>query len=197
MVTPDTTNREFFAIVKPPGGNVMKLSSNERKPHKVALALAFSALAFSVSAGAEEQETPYTMTAIIDASFGHKVSTGEYEQAIQRITAPGYHHLKDSFEAKTNLCVAYTKTGAIGQAVETCDAAVSELRNQTMKYGSSRSDLAVALSNRGVLRAVKGEEELARQDFLEAVELKSGIAAPSSNLARLDANGYNESYSAN
>ncbi len=174
----------------------MKLSRNERKPQKLALTLALSALAISVSAGAEEQESPYTMTAIIDASFGHKVRNGEYENAIQRITAPGYH-LKDSFEAQTNLCVAYTKTGSIGQAVETCDAALSELRNKKMKYSTTRSGLALALSNRGVLRAVKGEKELARQDFLEAVELQSGITAPTSNLARLDGKGYSESYSAN
>lgn len=174
----------------------MKLSrSKEYNARKIAVAFACSALAFSVSAGAEEQETPYTMTAIVDASFGSQVTAGDYDFAIERITAPKYH-LRDSFEAKTNLCVAYTKTGAIGQATETCEAAVTEIQNR-MRFEMTRSDLALALSNRGVLRAVQGQADLARQDFVEAVSLKSGLAAPTTNLARLDAKDFVETYSAN
>ena len=135
------------------------------------------------------------MTAIIDASFGSEVTAGDYQKAIQRITAPKYH-LKDSFAAQTNLCVAYTKTGAIGQATETCDAAVREIQSR-MRFEMSRSDLALALSNRGVLRAVQGQAELARQDFVDAVKLKSGLAAPTTNLAALDAADYAATYSAN
>jgi hypothetical protein len=89
----------------------MKQSRNtEIRARNIATAFVFSALAFSVSAGAEEQEKQYTMTAIVDSSFGHKVTAGDYEQVIQHITAPGYHR-KDSFEAQTNLCIAYSKTG--------------------------------------------------------------------------------------
>jgi Flp pilus assembly protein TadD len=167
----------------------MKLSrSMELDARRINVALAFSALAFSVSAGAEEQEKRYTMTAITDASFGHTVTTGDYEQAIQRITAPNYH-LKESFAAKTNLCVAYTKTGAIGAASDACEAAVTELDVNRFRYSDERANLAVALTNRGVLRAVQGDTDRARQDFVEAVELDSGLATPATNLARLDA-GY-------
>jgi len=35
----------------------------------------------------------------------------------------------------------------------------------------------MALSNRGVLRAVSGEIELAREDFLRAIDLKAGMGA--------------------
>jgi hypothetical protein len=175
----------------------MKLSrTHERRPQIIALALAFSALALSVSAGAEEQETPYTMTAIIDASYGSAVRTGNYEHAIQRITAPG-NHRKDSFAASTNLCIAYTKTGAIGEAVQSCEAAVSSIDARHTHHATSRYELAVALSNRGVLRAVQGERVLARQDFLDAVELETNLAAPPSNLARLDARADTGSYGAN
>lgn len=179
----------------------MKLSRvYEVVPPKAALALAFSALAFSVSAGAEVQKPQYTMTAIVDASYGSAVRSGKYERAIQRITAPGYHR-KDSFAATTNLCVAYTKTGAIGEAAMSCEAAVSGIR--TPAQGTSRAEpagalsnreLAVALSNRGVVRAVRGETALARQDFIDAVELDTGLAAPSVNLTRLEAADGIESY---
>jgi tetratricopeptide (TPR) repeat protein len=175
----------------------MKLSRTRgTSATSIVTAFAFSALAISVSAGAEEQELPYTMTAITDASFGNKVMAGQYEQAIQYITAPNYHR-KASFEAKTNLCVAYTKTGAIGQAEESCSAAIADIRNDHFRQERSRSDLALALSNRGVLRAVKGENELARQDFADAVALDSGLKAPSTNLARFDSQSMADAYSAN
>lgn len=174
----------------------MKLSrSIERNARKTAVAFALSALAFSVSAGADEQKIPYTMTAITDASFGSHVTAGDYETAIQRISAPTFNR-QASFESKTNLCVAYTKSARIEEATAVCEAAVSRLRRMS-SVEMSRTDLAIALSNRGVLRAVKGETDLARKDFQEAIDLRSGLAAPETNLARLDSEIFAETYSAN
>ncbi len=174
----------------------MKLSrSIERNARKAAVAFALSALAFSVSAGADEQKIPYTMTAITDASFGTQVTEGHYETAIQRISAPTFNR-QGSFESKTNLCVAYTKNAQIDEATAVCDAAVSRLKRMS-SVEMSRTDLAIALSNRGVLRAVKGEIELARKDFQDAIELRSGLSAPETNLARLDSDIFAETYSAN
>ena len=47
--------------------------------------------------------------------------------------------------------------------------------------------LALALSNRGVLNAALGETDLAQRDFEEASRLRTSLSAPGINLARLDA----------
>jgi tetratricopeptide (TPR) repeat protein len=189
--------RKWFRNVEPPGGNIMKLSSsNESNARKIAVTFAFSALVFSSISGAEEQQVSYTLTAISNASFGQQVTTGEYDHAIDKITSPGFNE-RNSFEAKTNLCIAYLKTGAVGVATETCDDAVAKSQKRMRFDGSNsissiasdsrrKTDLALALSNRGVLRAVKGELELAREDFLQAIDLDTGLSAPTVNLARLE-----------
>ena len=46
--------------------------------------------------------------------------------------------------------------------------------------------LAMALSNRGVLRAATGDVELARQDFVEALSAGARLSVVKTNLARLD-----------
>lgn len=185
----------------------MTKRNDENFARKLAVTFAVSALAFSVSGGAEERQSAYTLTAISNASYGSQVTKGEYDYAIDRITSPGFNK-QDSFESTVNLCVAYTKTGSLENAAMTCDAAISKVR-QRMDSGSAfvlsslpgyavpERDLAVALSNRGVLRAVQGEIELARQDFAAAVELKTGLDAPKINLIRLESELVAENVSAN
>ncbi len=175
----------------------MNLSRNyENTARKFAATLAFSALAFSVSAGAAEQQSAYTMTAISNASFGEEVTVGKYEKAIEKITAPSYK-TKTSFSAATNLCVAYTKTGDLDLASKNCDMALEKTRarvksgrssvlTKAIGFGRTPTDLAIALSNRGVLHAVQGEMDLARQVFLEAIDVKSELEAAQINLARMD-----------
>ena len=175
----------------------MNLSRNyENTARKFAATLAFSALTFSVSAGAAEQQAAYTMTAISNASFGQQVTVGKYGQAIEKITSPKFK-TKTSFSAVTNLCVAYTKTGDLGRAAAKCDTALEKTRArvkfrrsgdliQPAGYGRTPADLAIALSNRGVLHAVQGETDLAREVFLEAIDLEAGLEAPQINLARLE-----------
>jgi hypothetical protein len=48
-----------------------------------------------------------------------------------------------------------------------------------------RSDRALALSNRGVIRAT-GDDSGARQDFELAIKLGRKLSAPVENLARLE-----------
>jgi Tfp pilus assembly protein PilF len=49
-----------------------------------------------------------------------------------------------------------------------------------------RSDRALALSNRGVIRAITGDDSGARQDFELAIKLGRNLRAPTENLARLE-----------
>ena len=47
------------------------------------------------------------------------------------------------------------------------------------------SDLAVALSKRGVLFTATGDSDRANQDFLAAIELESAVTSVEKNLRRL------------
>ncbi|MEE4163951.1 MAG: tetratricopeptide repeat protein, partial [Woeseiaceae bacterium] len=49
-----------------------------------------------------------------------------------------------------------------------------------------RRFMAMALSNRGVARALKGQYDLAAADFEKAIDIKSRLAEPAINLARLE-----------
>ena len=156
------------------------------------LALAASLLACAPLA-AQESDPSYTMTVIIDAAHGGKVASGQYERAIEKITAS--KSKRDPYSKHTNLCVAYTKTGELEKATDACEAALALTRDKKSprrsKLGpayAGRADrvyLALALSNLGVLHAAKGSPEIARKTFREALELDTGLSAPKVNLARL------------
>jgi len=117
--------------------------------------------------------------------------SGDYTKGIARIGSLGSKSA-GTFAAKNNLCVAYTMTKKFDQAVSACEAAVS-IGKRNGRYGGSpinpygTRDLALAYSNRGVLRAVSGDVEGAKQDFEEATEVNADLAAAAENLARLKA----------
>ena len=95
------------------------------------------------------------------------------------------------FFASNNLCVAYTKSGDLDSAKLACDEAVRLApTEETVAMRSTatidRRYRALALSNRGVLRALAGEDASAREDFEAAINLKGGLSAPERNLAYLE-----------
>jgi tetratricopeptide (TPR) repeat protein len=157
------------------------------------LTLAASLVVAAAPLAAEERDEPYTMTVIVDAAYGSKVAAGKYERAIESITTA--KRSRDAYSKQTNLCVAYTKTGALDKATAACEAALAVMldgRKSRSNYISpahaeqlDRLYLALALSNLGVLQAAKGNTDMARETFLEAVELDTDLAAPKINLARL------------
>ena len=136
----------------------------------------------------------YEMAAIEDQAHGRIVTAGEYAEAISRLNRLAGHR-RHSFAAKTNLCVAYTVTMAFDKARSACDEAVrvrdvdakTVSRYSPMDDRVSARDTAIAYSNRGVLRAVTGDESGARADFETAAELDTGLRAPTANLLRLTA----------
>ena len=156
------------------------------------LALAAS-LIVAAPLAAEERDEAYTMTVIVDAAYGSKVAAGKYERAIESITTA--KRSRDAYSKQTNLCVAYTKTGALDKATAACEAALAEMldgrKSRSNHFAPALAEkqdrvyLAVALSNLGVLQAAKGNTDQARDKFMEAVELNTDLAAPKINLARL------------
>lgn len=153
-------------------------------------------LVFSMPVTAEEvSAAAYTMAVIENEAFGRQVTAGKYERAIDRITRGGIH-VKDRFADHVNLCVAYTKTKDIESAKLACNAALAGIRKQESRatrsgksslYGPYKRDLAVALSNRGVVFAVSGDAARARESFAAAIELQTGVSRIArSNLQRLE-----------
>ena len=152
--------------------------------------------AFSVPVAAQEAPAAaYTMAFIEDEAYGRQVTAGKYEQAIDRITRSGVR-TRDRFAEQVNLCVAYAKSKDIESANLSCNAALAGLKKQqdratlskkSARYGEYKRDLAVALSNRGVLFAVSGDKKRARESFAAALELQTGIShLAKSNLERLE-----------
>ncbi len=145
----------------------------------------------------DERAAPFTMAVIIGEAHGSKVEAGQYEQAIERITKSGRRAPED-FADQVNLCVAYAKTRDIRKASTACDAAVAKVKKQENRVSRIRNDrnkevrtyranLALALSNRGVLLAATGDTERAKQDFLAAIDLQTQDSwIFENNLSRVD-----------
>lgn len=152
----------------------------------------------SASASASNETaivTPFTMTVMIDEAHGRKVESGKYDVAVDQITSGGLRS-PERFAEQNNLCVAYAKLGDLEKAIAACDAAVVKAKERqrlgAMHYARTAEDdwyrrnLAIALSNRGVLLAVRGDADLAKVDFLAAIELETPQSdTVSGNLVRL------------
>lgn len=147
-------------------------------------------------ASAKDTGPKYTLNTITDAAHGRKIIAGEYDEAINKIKTSS-RWSTDNYYAATNLCVAYIMTRDIESGTAACDAAVMQMEEKlasrrSFQYPHSlegrayRRYLAIALSNRGVLRAIGGEAEQAREDFRNAMELQARIPAAEVNLARLE-----------
>lgn len=135
-----------------------------------------------------EQES-FEMTVVSDEAYGREVMAGELDVAIKRIETSNKRRTDDFF-AHNNLCVAYTKNGQFSDAEKACDAAIAKTRSERQLRASDYSQVdrryaAMALSNRGVLRALMGEKQRAAEDFSAAVDLKARIGAPRRNLEYL------------
>ncbi len=118
----------------------------------------------------------YQMAAIIDRARGNTVVAGDYGEAIEHL---GRKNIK-RFEASTNLCVAYTMIGDLKKADSECAAAL-----ELSKSSAARRDVAIALSNLGVVKAVSGDISGARQDFSRALEINIDLRQASDNLELL------------
>jgi tetratricopeptide (TPR) repeat protein len=140
------------------------------------------------------EEHPMSITKKKHAAKGADILEGQYEEAIARIRQDGSADL--DFSESTNLCIAYTKSGDMTSALESCDRAVDTARetngmrwlaHTSAPYNVRRKDLdlVIALSNRSVVHAMSGDDLLALEDLREADALKPHLRAVSKNLAVL------------
>ena len=170
-----------------------KLIRNRKLVGSLAAVVAATCLG---TASAESIEPRYTMSAISDAAHGGKIIAGEYESAIRKINR-SKRVFGNGYYTETNLCVAYVMTRNLVYAQTACDLAVDKMKRQLKvnrgplhmhKAKANRRYLAMAYSNRGVLYAIKGESELAREDFEKALALDTELPLPAVNLDRLQIN---------
>ena len=127
----------------------------------------------------------FEMSVVLDRAHGGLVQQGAYEDAITQIASD--HRMP--FAASNNLCVAYTKMDKFDQAALSCDVAV-QLAEFAAENGHRTdvdyvTELAIALSNRGVLRAFTGDPEGAEEDFRKAAGLNPNTDCPVQNLSHL------------
>lgn len=173
----------------------MKNPSLSERVGKIAGPICVLSLALaSAPAWSGPEQVRYEMSVFSDAAYGTKILAGKYKQAIGKISSKTSSRYE--LQRKTNLCVAYTKSGAIELAESACEAAVVAARvikaqkSSAMMRDASRETrdryVAIALSNRGVVNAVKGDLEMARKDFDAALELSSELSSVHANLERLE-----------
>lgn len=141
-----------------------------------------SAILFSQAAFSDNFE----MSVVLDRAHGDLVWQGAYEDAIKHISH-GDHRMP--FAAANNLCVAHTKMDNFEQAALSCDIAV-QLAEFAAENGHRPdvdyvTEFAIALSNRGVLRAFTGDLDGAEEDFRKAAGLNPDTDCPVQNLSHL------------
>ncbi len=143
------------------------------------LLAAVAALACQASLAETAVSDQYAMAALIDEPYGEELVAGDYSIAIAALEggASGKVNRKRRFGISNNLCVAYVMAQDADKAKASCEAAVRF---------AGPSDKAVALSNRGVIRALAGDTAGAKTDFQAARRLRSSLMAPVRNLSRLE-----------
>lgn len=145
----------------------------------------------------------FVMTVYEDMAQGRAILEGSADEVIDVLMEEkGAEEF--SFEENVNLCVAFTQVKRIREAMRACDAAVSASHEKARRIRRTASPvytpvreakdvLAIALGNRGVLHAITGEREQARELFEKALDLQSRRSrsvlrtSTAGNLALLDA----------
>lgn len=154
------------------------------------IAVLLSSIAI-MATGARAHELPsnFEMNVIKDEAAGMKILEGDIDVAIDEIARTEVRPA-EKFFVDNNLCVAYTLSKEFALAEKACDNALDTMAlTRVPKAYWHRPDVryrAIALSNRGVLRAMTGKTELARADFADAQRLSAGIRAPKVNLEYLE-----------
>lgn len=156
--------------------------------------LAAIGFAMAVSTAIADDAPKFTMTVFEGVAPGADIIAGHYDKAIDAMSAGMSKN--DAIRVESNLCVAYAKTGEIERAERACDAAIAAIKAKKSFYRYTLEDesagharkryLAIALSNRSVINAVKGDYAAARKDLDMAQELDTQLAVVKINLERLD-----------
>lgn len=156
-------------------------------------AIALGVSLASYSGAADAAERAYEMNVYVDVVGGQRVIAGDYAGAVEAASRYAEKGGARGMVANTNLCVALTKTGRFAKAESACTKAVALAERRRMEVSlydsrTRRQDIAITLSNRGVLKAVSGDPLGAARDFRDAAGFaRMGVGVPARNLAYLEA----------
>lgn len=163
--------------------------------HGMTLAVLLCAAA---AAQADDQDQGrYIMAVFSDMAQGRAILDGSPDPLIDELEQDQSGETF-SIEENINLCVAYTQAKQVADATSACNAAVELSAKQAKRTGSGRGSVyslqvhqartnrAIALSNRGVLHALRGEYDVARKLFEESLALDSRRTHVRTNLSLLE-----------
>ena len=138
----------------------------------------------------EGQRIQYEMVVVKNHAFGNLVSKGKYQLAVNRINSSRNFV---PYATATNLCAALTMLGEYEQAEPRCEEAIKLANKRPVPapkgwkgINQLATQRAIAYSNRGVMRILRGNVNGAEEDFLTAIERKANLRAPAQNLAKVN-----------
>jgi len=168
-------------------------SRNSSRANCARRSLAFGAgIALTVLSGSAlaDGAQRFVFTAYSDAAGGADVVAGRYQAALVELG----HHSDildlDPAADKTNRCVAYSMTLHWQQAQAACDAAVDAATQEWSAQPAwlppaNPDSLAVAYTNRAVLRWLAHDDAAAREDLAKAQKLSPHAGFVALNIAAL------------
>jgi hypothetical protein len=142
---------------------------------KVALLLA--SVATSLSAVTQAQpDSPFLLTAYVDAVGGEQLIAGQYDTALVQIRSAMQTDTTADVVNTTNACVALAVLKQLDQARKACDDAVTAANRDRLHssgvVSKSRLDenesVAVAYMNRAVVHSLSNEAVSSAEDLAEA-----------------------------
>ena len=144
----------------------------------------------------DEDKGRYTMTVYSDMAQGRAILKGSHAGLIEELSQDRSGSAF-SIEESINLCVAYTQAKQVSDATSACESALTTAQNQrkTAKRSSSpwfgpldkaTVGHAIALNNRGVLYALAGDHDNAREMFEESLKVSRRTTHARKNLSILN-----------
>ncbi len=167
------------------------MSSQSRIRRSLPLALCTAAtMAMSSVAFAGSHAAPFVLKVYASAPGGHDLLSGRYPIALHQLHEYGSGAL-DPAAVNANSCVAYAMTRQWQRARAACDAAVQTANAphfQTAPWaessgGSPNRRLAVAYSDRAVMRWFSNDRVGARADLAKAMAISPGAGFVARNEA--------------
>jgi hypothetical protein len=141
-------------------------------------ALGFAVLGSMILGAAARADAPaaphkLVLSGYADGVEGSNLLTGRYDAVVRRLAAHGVPFFADEVSASTNLCIAYIMTRAWKAAHAACDEALrdAQLEVTDPTIGSRMlhdEAVAIAYSNRAVLKAIDGQPASAADDMGKA-----------------------------
>jgi hypothetical protein len=142
--------------------------------------LLFASVAVSLSAVTHAQpDTPFLLTAYVDAVGGERLIAGQYDTALVQIRSATQTDANTEVVNKTNACVALAVLKQLDQARQACDDAVTAASRDRLHssgvVSKSRLDenesVAIAYTNRAVVHSLANEAVSSAEDLAEAYSL--------------------------